>query len=171
MTIEKLFDKFKKRFTTTFTEEIKAIEPREYVDDEFRDIYQRIGVEVPGEREDGASRRAKGKRRAMDDDDDDDDEEEEEEEEVEAEQEEGPEKAGDEEAEEEDVVAEKDMDEETADDAEENEVPVDAQSDMANDEEYVAKPSVHFRMLTSTLIGTKVWLILTTIIINRSQAQ
>ncbi|PPQ76775.1 hypothetical protein CVT24_010736 [Panaeolus cyanescens] len=80
-TIEKLFDKFRKRFMTMFEEELKSIDPRQFIDDEFRDIYQRIGVEVPGEREDGASRRAKGKRRAKDDDDDDEEEEDEEEEE------------------------------------------------------------------------------------------
>ena len=73
--IEKIFDRFKNRFSGIFVKELKNIDPRQYVDDEFRDIYQRIGVDVPGEGDDGRIRsRSRGKRRAKDDDEEDDDE-------------------------------------------------------------------------------------------------
>ncbi|KIM46792.1 hypothetical protein M413DRAFT_23143 [Hebeloma cylindrosporum] len=79
--IDKIFDRFKNRFSSIFVKELKSIDPKQYIDDEFRDIYQRIGVDVPGEGDDGnIRRRSRGKRRAKDDDDDDEEEEEEEEE-------------------------------------------------------------------------------------------
>lgn len=73
--IEKIFDRFKNRFSNIFVKELKNIDPRQYIDDEFRDIYQRIGVDVPGEGDDGRIRsRSRGKRRAKDDDDDEEEE-------------------------------------------------------------------------------------------------
>jgi condensin complex subunit 3 len=66
--IEKIFDRFKNRFSSVFVKELKSIDPRQYVDDEFRDIYQRIGVDVPEEGDDGNVRhRSRGKRRVKDD--------------------------------------------------------------------------------------------------------
>ena len=62
----------------------------EYLDDEFRDVYQRIGVDVPEEGEDGSRRvsglkraRARGKRRVEESDEEEEEESEEEEEEEE----------------------------------------------------------------------------------------
>ena len=70
---------------------MKNIDPKQFIDDEFRDIYQQIGVDVPGEGDDGRIRsRSRGKRRAKDDDDDDDEEGVEEEEENEEENEAEP---------------------------------------------------------------------------------
>ncbi|KAJ3509746.1 hypothetical protein NLJ89_g5062 [Agrocybe chaxingu] len=90
---EKLFERFKTKFSTLFEKELKEINPQEYLDDEFRDIYQKMGVDVPEEGEDGQVRRrsrakaqGKGKRKTWshEDEEDEEDEEEEEEEEEEA---------------------------------------------------------------------------------------
>jgi len=66
--IEKIFDRFKNRFSKAFTDELKEIDPLEYVDDDFRDIYQRIGVDVPakGDNEDRGSR-SRGKQKVAED--------------------------------------------------------------------------------------------------------
>ena len=59
---------------------MKNIDPKQYIDNEFRDIYQRIGVDVPGEGDDGKIRsRFRGKRKAKDDDEEEDEENEEDE--------------------------------------------------------------------------------------------
>ncbi|KAF8814695.1 ARM repeat-containing protein [Phlegmacium glaucopus] len=70
--IEKIFDRFKNRFLKVFADELKEINPLEYVDDEFRDVYQRIGVDVPaeGDKEDRSSR-SRGKRKVVVQDADD----------------------------------------------------------------------------------------------------
>ena len=47
--IEKIFDRFKNRFSKVFAEELKSINPLEYLDDEFQDIYKWIGVDIPAE--------------------------------------------------------------------------------------------------------------------------
>ena len=63
---------------------MKNIDPKQYIDNEFRDIYQRIGVDVPGEGDDGKIRpRFRGKRRTKDDDEEEDEEDENEENEAE----------------------------------------------------------------------------------------
>ncbi|CAA7257465.1 unnamed protein product [Cyclocybe aegerita] len=82
---EKLFGRFKTKFSTLFEKELKEIDPQEYLDDEFRDVYQKMGVDVPEEGEDGQVRRrsrskakSKGKRKAWSDDEEDEEDEEEE---------------------------------------------------------------------------------------------
>lgn len=66
--IEKIFDRFKNRFSTVFADELKKINPLEYVDDDFRDVYQRIGVDVPAEGDNEAlSSRSRGKQKAVED--------------------------------------------------------------------------------------------------------
>jgi condensin complex subunit 3 len=68
---EKLFDKFSKRFNGLYKEGLEEIKSAgaEFLDEEFRDIYQRIGVDVP---EDGEVRgsRSRGKWRAKESDGD-----------------------------------------------------------------------------------------------------
>jgi condensin complex subunit 3 len=67
-----------------FDKELKEIDPRQYLDDELRDLYQRIGVDVPEEGEDGEIRpRSRGNRRTkkIEDEGEDGDEEGQEEEE------------------------------------------------------------------------------------------
>jgi len=61
-----------------FSDQIKDIDPHQYVDDDFRDLYQKIGVDVPGEDDGGKSKR-KVKRRKQSDDEEEEEEEEEEE--------------------------------------------------------------------------------------------
>ncbi|KAF8875410.1 nuclear condensing complex subunit [Gymnopilus junonius] len=79
--VEKIFDRFKDRFSKMFEKEIDGINPQDFIDDEFRDIYQRIGVDVPEEGDDGRIRaRAKGKRKARQRDENDEEEEEDDEE-------------------------------------------------------------------------------------------
>lgn len=59
-----------------FEKEIDTINPREFIDDEFRDIYQRIGVDVPEEGDDGRIRaRSRGKRKTRQRDEEEEDEE------------------------------------------------------------------------------------------------
>lgn len=98
-----------------FEKELKEIDPLEYADDEFRDIYQRIGVDAPEEGYDGKVRfRSKNKRGALmveNEDEDDEEEEEEEEEEQEVEEVEEEEDADEEEAAEE-IAEQKDQTEE-----------------------------------------------------------
>lgn len=66
--IEKIFDRFKNRFLKVFADELKNINPLEYVDDDFRDIYQRIGVDVPAEGDnEGRSSRSRGKQKVVED--------------------------------------------------------------------------------------------------------
>lgn len=83
---EKLFDKFSKRFYRLYEEELEGIKSAglKYLDEEFRDIYQRIGVDVP---EDGEVKRSRsrGKCRVNSSD-----EEEEEQEEVDEDEDEQP---------------------------------------------------------------------------------
>ena len=66
---ERLFEKLSKRFYGLYKEELEKIKSTgvEFLDEEFIDIYQRIGVDVP---EDGEVRRSKsrGKRRAKESD-------------------------------------------------------------------------------------------------------
>ena len=50
--IEKIFDRFKNRFSKVFEEELKTINRLEYVDDEFEEIYRWIGVDIPAEGDD-----------------------------------------------------------------------------------------------------------------------
>jgi condensin complex subunit 3 len=45
--VGKLFGRFKDRFSKLFANELKDIDPTQYLDQEFCDIYQQIGVEVP----------------------------------------------------------------------------------------------------------------------------
>ena len=45
--VGKLFGRFKDRFSKLFANELGDIDPTQYLDQEFCDIYQRIGVEVP----------------------------------------------------------------------------------------------------------------------------
>jgi hypothetical protein len=79
-----------------FDKELKEIDPLQYLDDELRDLYQRIGVDVPEEGEDGQIRpRSRGNRRARKvedeeegEDEEDDEEEKDEEEGVEEEEQE-----------------------------------------------------------------------------------
>ena len=49
---EKIFDRFKNRFLKVFAEELKTINPLEYMDDEFQDIYRWIGVDLPAQGDD-----------------------------------------------------------------------------------------------------------------------
>ncbi|KAF4618520.1 hypothetical protein D9613_009993 [Agrocybe pediades] len=79
--IERIFDRFKNKISSMFEKEAKEIDPQEYIDEEFRDIYQRIGVDVPGEGDDGKARsRARGKRRAQKDEEEEQEKDQEEEE-------------------------------------------------------------------------------------------
>jgi condensin complex subunit 3 len=75
---EKLFNKFSKQFYALYKEELEAVKANsvEHLDEEFRDLYQRIGVEVP---EDGRVRRSgtRGKRRMKESDEEEEEEEEE----------------------------------------------------------------------------------------------
>ena len=76
---EKLFDKFTKRFNGLYNDELEEIKSDrgQYLDDEFVDIYQRIGVDVP---EDGEVKRSsRGKKRMKESDSDGKEPEEEEE--------------------------------------------------------------------------------------------
>ena len=45
--VGKLFGRFKDRFSKLFADELKDIDLTQYLDQEFCDIYQQIGVEVP----------------------------------------------------------------------------------------------------------------------------
>ncbi|KIK06440.1 hypothetical protein K443DRAFT_674418 [Laccaria amethystina LaAM-08-1] len=45
--VGKLFGRFKDRFSKLFANELKDIDPTQYLDQEICDIYQQIGVEVP----------------------------------------------------------------------------------------------------------------------------
>ena len=45
--VGKLFGRFKDRFSKLFAEELRDIDPTQYLGQEFCDIYQQIGVEVP----------------------------------------------------------------------------------------------------------------------------
>ena len=66
--IEKIFDRFKNRFSKVFAEELKTIKPLEYVDDEFQDIYRWIGVDIPAEGdEEDRSSNSRGKQKAVED--------------------------------------------------------------------------------------------------------
>lgn len=66
--IEKIFDRFKNRFSKVFADELKTINPLEYVDEEFREVYQWIGVDVPTEDDDeDRSSRSRGKQKAVED--------------------------------------------------------------------------------------------------------
>ncbi|KAF8182055.1 nuclear condensing complex subunit [Pholiota molesta] len=67
-------DRFKNRFLKMFDKELKEIDPLQYLDDELRDLYQRIGVDVPEEGEDGQIRP-----RSREDEEDDEEEKDEEE--------------------------------------------------------------------------------------------
>ena len=67
---KKLFDKFTKRFNGLYNdglEEIKS-DRGQYLGDEFRDIYQRIGVDVPEDVE--VKRSSRGKKRMKESDSD-----------------------------------------------------------------------------------------------------
>ncbi|KAH9478497.1 Condensin complex subunit 3 [Psilocybe cubensis] len=91
--VEKIFDRFKNKFTTMFEKELKEIDPLQYADDEFIDLYQRIGVDAPEQGYDGKVRfRSKNKRGALmveeEDEDDEEEEEGDEEEEVDEDEEE-----------------------------------------------------------------------------------
>jgi len=72
---DKLFEKLMKKFNALYKTELDVVKasPEDYLDDEFRDVYQRIGVEIP---EDGEMRKSRkhGKRRAMESDQEDHDE-------------------------------------------------------------------------------------------------
>ena len=64
---EKLFEKFKKRVEGEFAEELEEVRnlEGEEEDEEVREVYRRIGVDVPGEREGGGGvRRVGAKARA-----------------------------------------------------------------------------------------------------------
>ena len=63
-----MFDRFKNRFSKVFAEELKTINPLEYLDDEFQDIYQWIGVDIPakGDDEDRSSN-SHGKQKVVED--------------------------------------------------------------------------------------------------------
>jgi len=66
-TNERLFEKFRKRVEGEFVEELEEVRnlEGEEEDEEVREVYRRIGVDVPGEREDGGGvRRAGVKARA-----------------------------------------------------------------------------------------------------------
>ena len=69
--IEKIFDRFKSRFSKVFAEELKTINPLDYVDEEFQETYRWIGVDVPGEgddkEEDRSSSNSRGKHKAVED--------------------------------------------------------------------------------------------------------
>ncbi|KAG5636580.1 hypothetical protein H0H81_007551 [Sphagnurus paluster] len=45
--IEKLFDKFKSRFTKLFTKELQRIDPGKYLDEEFLEVYNFINIDPP----------------------------------------------------------------------------------------------------------------------------
>lgn len=45
--VGKLFGRFKDRFSKLFADELREIDPTQYLDQEFCDLYQQIGVEVP----------------------------------------------------------------------------------------------------------------------------
>ena len=45
--VAKLFGRFKDRFSKLFADDLRDIDPTQYLDQEFCDIYQQIGVEVP----------------------------------------------------------------------------------------------------------------------------
>lgn len=113
--MEKIFDKFRNRFVATFDKELEEIDATQYMDDEMRDLYQRIGMDAPKEGEGGSRRRsrARGKQRSRDDNEED--EEEEAEEDVEEVAGEGPRA-------EEEVEAEEDQDATQQDESEVNEV-------------------------------------------------
>jgi condensin complex subunit 3 len=74
---EKLFNKFRNRFYGLFGKELQQIKPKDYLDEEIRDIYQRIGVDVPDEDEADAPCRVRsrsaGKRKAQESDDEKED--------------------------------------------------------------------------------------------------
>ena len=61
-TNEKLFEKFRKRVEAEFVEELEEVRnlEGEEEDEEVREVYRRIGVDVPGEREDGGGVRKVG---------------------------------------------------------------------------------------------------------------
>jgi len=66
-TNERLFEKFRKRVEGEFVEELEEVRnlEGEEEDEEVREVYRRIGVDVPGKREDGGGvRRAGVKARA-----------------------------------------------------------------------------------------------------------
>lgn len=66
-TNERLFEKFRKRVEGEFVEELEEVRnlEGEEEDEEVREVYRRIGVDVPGEREDGDGlRRVPAKTRA-----------------------------------------------------------------------------------------------------------
>ena len=66
--IEKIFHRFKNRFSKIFAEELKTINPLEYVDDEFQDVYRWIGVDIPAEDDDeNRSSNSRGKQKAAED--------------------------------------------------------------------------------------------------------
>lgn len=69
---EKLFTKFKDKFYDLFEKGLRDIKPKDFLDEEFRDIYQRIGVDVPEEDEAEAPRvrsPSRGQRREKESDD------------------------------------------------------------------------------------------------------
>ena len=63
-----MFDRFKNQFSKVFAEELKSINPLEYVDDEFQEIYQWIGVDIPAEGDDeNRSSNSRGKQKLVED--------------------------------------------------------------------------------------------------------
>lgn len=45
--LDKMFNKFRSRFTQIFAQELRRINPRQYQDEEFHKLYEFIGVDIP----------------------------------------------------------------------------------------------------------------------------
>lgn len=52
MSLDKIFDRFKARFTKLFAKDLKRIDPAKFRDKEFQELYGFIGVDMPEESED-----------------------------------------------------------------------------------------------------------------------
>lgn len=51
MSLDKIFDRFKARFTKLFAKDLKRIDPTKFRDKEFQELYGFIGVDMPEESE------------------------------------------------------------------------------------------------------------------------